>query len=543
MEWEYSQLETERTEEYDTGLKRHIKPLHLKQKNSGAGSAISGSSISTDSVADSSTAAATRASSSSDDFHLPIGPSESRASIHPKRSLSPPKPGEAQKLPIQKTRVVKNERIKAAKQEPMEKLGIYGAEMLRCSLGRRHAFGLLVIHAVFWVWWFDRQGAIQSTGIDFIENLPRLLVFLTAIQRFTIADWGFDAELDSRFSKISDQSSDFRNVELVINEKLKIEYNPCMNTLLYDAFCLNGRSTNVFGVENRTECLPLVAKLYWPDSTKLDEATIIAEAYTRVPHISNHLPRVIRSRVVDPVGTDRIRRQLGISLNSPRPPRVLCIIIFERLEPITQLTGNLFLIAWVQCMRFAWKNDIRHQDLSLGNLMIRTFKDGRFYGVVNDWGLSYVRGKSPPCSDVTVTVPFMALDLVPLDQSTTASKRAYYCDLESFAWIILWTFLAVKNKEVQPGEELAMWSGGNPNSSVGYRRNLLAKLRAQDRYSLGEWQENLPLAQGIAKWLCRSFEPEDGETNEENKELILGFLRVVEESGGIISEEPEIDDP
>ncbi|CAE6421160.1 unnamed protein product [Rhizoctonia solani] len=69
------------------------------------------------------------------------------------------------------------------------------AEMLHCC-GRCHAFGLIIVDATVWIWWFDRQGAIQSTGINFIEDLPRFMVFLFAIQRLTLADWGFDVKLD-----------------------------------------------------------------------------------------------------------------------------------------------------------------------------------------------------------------------------------------------------------------------------------------------------------------------------------------------------------
>ncbi|KDN33785.1 hypothetical protein RSAG8_13114, partial [Rhizoctonia solani AG-8 WAC10335] len=85
----------------------------------------------------------------------------------------------------------KHTRIEAVTQS-----GGSAAEMLYCSLGRRHAFGLVIIDATSWVWWYDRQGAIQSTGIDFIHNLPHFLVLLFVLQRFTLADWGFDTELD-----------------------------------------------------------------------------------------------------------------------------------------------------------------------------------------------------------------------------------------------------------------------------------------------------------------------------------------------------------
>ncbi|CAE6396362.1 unnamed protein product [Rhizoctonia solani] len=44
--------------------------------------------------------------------------------------------------------------------DEVEKSAINGAEMLRCSLGRRHAFAMIIIDATVWIWWLDRQGVI-----------------------------------------------------------------------------------------------------------------------------------------------------------------------------------------------------------------------------------------------------------------------------------------------------------------------------------------------------------------------------------------------
>ena len=41
-----------------------------------------------------------------------------------------------------------------------------------------------------WNWWYDRQGAIQTSGFNFAGDLPRFLILLFAWQRFTEEDRG-----------------------------------------------------------------------------------------------------------------------------------------------------------------------------------------------------------------------------------------------------------------------------------------------------------------------------------------------------------------
>src|SRR5271163_837964 len=64
----------------------------------------------------------------------------------------------------------------------------------------RHPFFLfLTVGAAdckLWIWSYDRQGVLQSDGIDFIKDLPRFLVLLFAFQRFELSDWGVITELN-----------------------------------------------------------------------------------------------------------------------------------------------------------------------------------------------------------------------------------------------------------------------------------------------------------------------------------------------------------
>ena len=47
-----------------------------------------------------------------------------------------------------------------------------------------------------WSFYFDRQGILQSDGINFIQDLLRFLVLLLAFQRFHLRDWGVIPELN-----------------------------------------------------------------------------------------------------------------------------------------------------------------------------------------------------------------------------------------------------------------------------------------------------------------------------------------------------------
>jgi len=68
--------------------------------------------------------------------------------------------------------------------------GLYDAEMFAANLPVNHVIDLIValvwphrLHSyhvflddVVWVWYYDRQGTIQSSGINFIQDLPRFMV-------------------------------------------------------------------------------------------------------------------------------------------------------------------------------------------------------------------------------------------------------------------------------------------------------------------------------------------------------------------------------
>lgn len=93
---------------------------------------------------------------------------------------------------------------------PCVHAAMYGTEMLCCDLSATRAIALVffgtlrtcflddvvlsshaTIDEIMYLWIYDRAGAIQCTGIDFISDLPRFLALLFAFQHFTLDQWGF----------------------------------------------------------------------------------------------------------------------------------------------------------------------------------------------------------------------------------------------------------------------------------------------------------------------------------------------------------------
>ncbi|CAE6439335.1 unnamed protein product, partial [Rhizoctonia solani] len=410
-------------------------------------------------------------------------------------------------------------------------LGINAAEMLRCSLGRRHAFGMIIIDAMLWIWWFDRQGAIQSSGINFIEDLPRFMVLLFAIQRFDLDDWGFDEALDPSVA-LRHSSPDIPTTQTVEYEvdgkdgKIKVRFSSKIEKPLHEVFSLKGRCTHVFPVAGTPEQPPLVAKLYWPNQDRPHEAEIIDHARENLDLV-DHLPDVFGRLDIDPMGTRRIRDELGISSNSPGRPRLLRIIIMEELSPIIKLRGDDLIIAWAECVRCHYllsEKNIRHLDLSLANLMVREREfEGKpkYFGVVNDWDLGDMENNLLEArGELTKTILFTALDILKPRPANEQVVQRYSHDLESFAWILVWVFLAVQESKVAPVSDVVEWQTGDPESSLNARVTFTVMPSVFKPHE--EWQRYWMMARRIAEWLRgRIPAPPPIQDEEDNDEMTV----------------------
>jgi hypothetical protein len=205
------------------------------------------------------------------------------------------------------------------------------------------------------VWWYDHEGAVQSHGINFIQDLPYFLVLLLCFQRFTPKDWGIAEEF--RFTDrpglgecfFSFEESPGTLVEINIQGKLHGHYG------------LRGRSTQIRlasslspdprDATKRLSSLNLVAKIYRPKRSRIPEQEILEQAYQVAKtndKVAGHLPDLICSRDVRQYSTDKIRCLFRLPSKSSR---ILRVMVFRRLYPITDLIQEQFLAAFWDCFR------------------------------------------------------------------------------------------------------------------------------------------------------------------------------------------------
>ncbi|CUA72948.1 hypothetical protein RSOLAG22IIIB_10421 [Rhizoctonia solani] len=323
------------------------------------------------------------------------------------------------------------------------------------------------------------------------------------------------------------------SASVTVNEEVKIP----MLAPLHAPSRLHGRSTKSFAITdasdpNAKNDLPkrYMAKLYWPHISRFKEQELIQETRGVAHDLGNHLPRVIGSCDINPTSTLRIRKELDHN-QVPSSTRALRVIIFERLIPIIHLQGNEFLIALVECMRchyVLWHSGIRHQDISLANLMVQAVGD-RYYGVLNDWDLSLWEGKGEFEADLTATVPYVAINLLYLWQADSKVDRKYYFELESFFWCMILTFLAVKDRKLLPTPAMASWLTGDIYQSAMTRGDYLRRPR---RFHVCEaWRAYQDMGIEISEWINdRTIELERGKELDGDLVLLRSFLEIVSQN-------------
>jgi hypothetical protein len=216
-----------------------------------------------------------------------------------------------------------------------------------------------VADEIIYIWYFDRQNAIQCSGFNFVRDPVCFPVLLLAMQRLPSARWGHNPIFEVKSGEeIEVEDKEGRLIDLKFNSD-----SPDRTT----HYGLRGCATNVFPVKSvalsqlTKKCLgrnntdKLVAKLYWPEESRQSEAEPIVEAVHRIadeqPKMVDHVPDVIWSNTFKGTSTAKIRKALGID-DVPWASRALYIIVFRKLLPITRLSGDNFLRAWwdaVEC--------------------------------------------------------------------------------------------------------------------------------------------------------------------------------------------------
>ncbi|KAG1893862.1 uncharacterized protein F5891DRAFT_1256933 [Suillus fuscotomentosus] len=331
--------------------------------------------------------------------------------------------------------------------------GLYAAEMFAANLGVNYLLNIIVVDDVMWIWYYDRQGIIQCSGINFIQDLPRFLVLLYALQRFDLHDWGrnkdfLPIEVEGKLChevKIDDENLGEVDLLLHTSHDERVKH-----------YGLQGRATNVVPVTSEALTKKfgkfedgMVAKIFWGEASRTSEPEIlkkVEEIAKRHATVQDHVPQLLwHHTFTNP--TAAIREALGV----PAPTtgsRVLYILVFPKLLPITQLHGKELFDVWRQCISChltLWKEGVHHRDVSPGNLMWY-WKDDKRIGVLNDYDLSSLADDlGPRGNERTGTVPFMALDLLTEEGQRGEVKHLYRHDLESFMWCFAWISLRYKN--------------------------------------------------------------------------------------------------
>jgi hypothetical protein len=186
----------------------------------------------------------------------------------------------------------------------------------------------LVTDTVMWNWWYDRQGAIQTSGLSFVDDLPRFFILLFAWQRFTEEDWGIVPQGQPRRTFTCDNGVKFTLVR---------DQRP-----IHRPYGIVGRGTMVLRATSTSDELKgrrFVTKFSNPEKTRIRETemldTIRVKA-SHLPDVADHILDYTATRSTD-YSTSHIRERLGLNTKGARK---LTIVVFEKLEgDISALDG------------------------------------------------------------------------------------------------------------------------------------------------------------------------------------------------------------
>ncbi|KAK1218474.1 hypothetical protein PQX77_018800 [Marasmius sp. AFHP31] len=327
---------------------------------------------------------------------------------------------------------------------PVVQVFSYGAEMLNAAFERVHAMNWLITDTVLHLWYFDREGPIQTSGFDFILQLPYFLAFLYLLQRFQDKHWGFIPQLRSDGSCIRYPTPDKDGEESIFSLE-----GPEMHTYTYG---LGGRCTRTkVGTYMDDERQRRgILKLSSPEISRKSEPSIIEEAVKRCQDSESDdqktlacLPEVVHWQDFDDFDTSRIRKRLGLSLVDKRA-RTARAIFLVWYDPITDLTSdwNEFLsVFWDLLFAHAtlWLLGIEHGDISINNLYYERKADGSAQAKLCDYDLSHITGEERPAGHSnTGTRIFMAKELLTRYSMNGNTTRVFRHDCESFAWVLIW---------------------------------------------------------------------------------------------------------
>ncbi|TFK86570.1 hypothetical protein K466DRAFT_148370 [Polyporus arcularius HHB13444] len=383
---------------------------------------------------------------------------------------------------------------------PDAQLAVYAAERFRCLPCVTHEVGMVLQDDVIWLFWHDRQGVIQSTGISFVRNAPHFLLVLLAMQRFNSVDWGvpegFPEQAPTNDLVLLPGSSP--------EDGIRVNWSEVLHR---SSGRLTGRCAQVFRGTRKTS--GVVVKISHRDKSRLTEDYIVkrargeAEESMKFP-LKTHLPVCLFSCDLRH-DSAWIREFLNGSADGLSASRIPRITVWEALLPIYQLPAADFVRCWLKVIhahRVLWEKGIRHLNPSLANTMVRMV-EGKSRGVLNDWELATIRGESRhDASELTGNWLFMAVELMTDEGLSGHVPRLYRYDLEGFTWILLWVFMQYDEENtVHETDQTWLWKSSSLDNARNAKEDFLVVARGCKPQE--KWKDQWALAERMRRIFAR----------------------------------------
>ena len=213
------------------------------------------------------------------------------------------------------------------------------------------------------VWIYDREGGIQSTGLNFLTDLPRFLVLLFAMQRLRLEDWGFIEKYDLGAIAALQESEPREQPSPVKVDRFYIDTAHSIHRSL----SLKGRGTYVVSAHHARppdgQSPEFVAKFSGADCSRLPEQELVQRGIDRAAGneaITKHMPHIAHSFEFPEWTTRAVRAALDIPPKGRLRPdgsegaevyRMLPVTIVERMKPLSSLPNKHFIRGWFQVVR------------------------------------------------------------------------------------------------------------------------------------------------------------------------------------------------
>ncbi|KAG2028775.1 hypothetical protein BDR03DRAFT_1063570 [Suillus americanus] len=225
--------------------------------------------------------------------------------------------------------------------------GLYAAEMFASNLGVNHLLNIIAIDDIIWIWYYDRQGIVQCSGINFVQDLPRFMVLLYALQRLDLHDWGRNKDF-LPVQVEGKQWHEFKIKDVELGEgNLLLHTSQDERVTHYGLQLRAARTGHQCGpCHQRSACEEIRQSPGWDGSQDLLGERRVALA-SRKFWTRSYSRAAVHHKFANP--TSAIREALVV----PDPTtggRVLYILVFRKLEPITELHGKTLFDVWYQCI-------------------------------------------------------------------------------------------------------------------------------------------------------------------------------------------------